>query len=380
MRVFHLCSTTLNSPYFANLGKGLAAEGVSLLCGSLSDPQRPAWMSGAANGYYTCLRVRSWRHFPRAIFQLGNLLRRRKVDILQTHLFDAGLVGVMAARLGHVPLMVLTRHHLDDTWLSGSRLHVEIDRWMAQRADCVVVPSHAVRCHMMTQEGLSGDNVEVIHYGFDFPSLAATEQDRQRVRAEFGIGSEFVVGCIARFFKNKGHVHLLSALKELIPEIPNVRLLLLGSGDRKMIEDLSRERGLEKRVIFAGYRQDVPACMKAMDVVVHPSLSEAFCQVIIETMGVGTALISTDVGGAPEVITHGETGMLVPPSDARAIARAILELYRNPELRHRIAAAGQKSVRERFTVERMVRQQLDCYHRWLGQSLRGAKGGVAAPV
>jgi glycosyltransferase involved in cell wall biosynthesis len=105
--------------------------------------------------------------------------------------------------------------------------------------------------------------------------------------------------------------------------------------------------------------------MNAMDLVVHPSLSEAFCQVLIESMSVGKPLISTDVGGAKEVITNGETGILVPPEDAEAIAKAIKEVYFNQEFCQKMALAGQKSVRERFTIENMVNQQIECYENWL---------------
>jgi len=233
---------------------------------------------------------------------------------------------------------------------------------------------------MVAREQLNADNIQVIHYGFDFQKLSATAEDRQRVRAEFGFGSEFVIGCVARFFKNKGHAYLLSALKDLVRDIPDVRLLLLGDGDRRPIEKMIYECELGDRVAFAGYRHDVPACIKAMDIVVHPSLSEAFCQVIIEVMGVGTPLVATNVGGASEVVSHGETGMLVPPADSKAIARAVIELYYDSAKRKRVASAGQKSVCERFTSARMVDEHVDCYQCWLGASSKGQRHHVATEV
>jgi glycosyltransferase involved in cell wall biosynthesis len=108
--------------------------------------------------------------------------------------------------------------------------------------------------------------------------------------------------------------------------------------------------------------------MRAADVVVHPSLSEAFSQVLIEAMAVGTPLVSTDVGGAREAIADGETGLLVPPADVGAIVRAVSRLYRDPGLGRRLAAAAGESVRRRFTVEHMVRRQVECYRRMLGRT------------
>ena len=338
------------------------------MCGSLSDTPPPSWLP-EEQGRYFCFNADSRVRYPGAIARLAGLLRRERIDILQTHLFDAGVVGVLAARLARRPLAVVTRHHMDDVLLGGTRFHVAIDRWMAKKAARVVVPSRAVRNHMTSRERLNGERIEVIHYGFDFQALSATDDDRRRVRAEFGLGSEFVIGCIARFFRNKGHAYLISAMEGIVEAVPQARLLLLGGGDKAEVERMVRERKLEKHVIFAGHRKDVPACIRAMDVVVHPSLSEAFCQVIIETMGVGTALVATDVGGASEAVTSRETGMLVPPAAPAAISEAVLELYQDPGLRGKIAAAGQKNVRERFTVERMVGKQIECYERLLAPSL-----------
>ena len=119
-------------------------------------------------------------------------------------------------------------------------------------------------------------------------------------------------------------------------------------------------------MIFAGFRNDVAACMKACDLVVHPSLSEAFCQVLIETMSVGTPLISTDVGGASEVIEHGVTGTLVPAADSDALMQAVETAINDPARKAAMAEAGQKFVRGRFTLERMIDEQYELYLKWLG--------------
>jgi glycosyltransferase involved in cell wall biosynthesis len=299
---------------------------------------------------------------------LARLLSRRKIDILQTHLFDAGLIGLLAARLAQTPIVILTRHHSDQVRMAGSRFHVGLDRWMARQADAVVAVSHAVRTYMMLNDGIDGERIAVINLGFDFSQLSPTDDERRGIRVEFGIGHEFLIGCVASFFRTKGHRYLLAALSLIVKEIPNVRLLLVGPGDPTPLEATIKELGLENHVIIAGYRKDVPACMGAADIVVHPSLSEAFSQVVIEAMGVGTALIATDVGGAREVVTHRENGILVPPADASAIASTVLELHRNPGFRQRLAVSGQASVRRRFTVERMVEQQVDCYKHLLDGS------------
>jgi len=296
---------------------------------------------------------------------LARLLRKERIQILQTHLFDAGVVGIIAARLARIPITILTRHHTDEVRLIGSRFHVGLDRWMARKADRVVVFSHAVRNYMVSNEHLPAEKIDVIYQGFDFERFSATEKERKRVRAEFNLTSEFVIGSVGRLFKIKGHVYLLTALKDLAKEIPHVRLLLVGGGNQTTVKKMVHDLGLEDRVLFAGHRRDVAACLRAMDLVVHPSLAEAFCQVLVESMSVGTPVVATDVGGAAEVITHGKTGMLVSAASPEAIYRAVLELYHDPEGRRIMAAAAQTSVHARFTVERMVTQQIHCYERLL---------------
>jgi glycosyltransferase involved in cell wall biosynthesis len=273
---------------------------------------------------------------------------------LQTHLFDAGILGILAARLARTPLVIVTRHHLDQVHLVGNRWHVALDRWMARRADKVVVLSQAVGSYMVSADGIDERKIEVIYQGFDFDRLAASEQDRQRVRSELDLRDRFVIGCIGQLFETKGQHHLLRAFAIVANEIEKGHLLLVGGGDRKPLESLARELGLQDRVTFSGYRKDVPACIGAMDMVVHPSLSEAFCQVLIESMAAGKALVTTDVGGAPEVVTQDETGLLVPASNPGAIAEAILKLYQNAPLRNKLAIAGQASVRQRFPVSLMA--------------------------
>ncbi|CAN5438166.1 glycosyltransferase family 4 protein [soil metagenome] len=367
IRVCQLCSTTIDSHYFANLCRGLCGAGVSVLAGTISQQEIPAWMTGISGASYFSLKAKSRSSYPRALTQLAWLLRRERIDILQTHLFDAGMLGILAARLSGTPVLVMTRHHTDEIARAGSRIHFELDRWMARTADHVIGLSHAVRNQMTEREGHKGANVEVIYQGFDFGSLSPTIADRERVRAEFGLGSSFVLGCAASFFKTKGHAYLLSALRELVYSIPEIKLLLLGSGDRGPILAAVGKLGLEERVIFGGYRTDIAACMSAMDILVHPSETEAFCQVIIEGMATGTAVIATDVGGAAEVIQSGQNGILIPPGQPAAITQAVMTLYTDPTLLQRIAVAGQRTVRERFTVDRMVQQHLDCYNRWLNR-------------
>ena len=364
LRVCHVCATTLDSHYFTNLGRGLHARGLTVSGVSLVEPEAPSWLRHVG-GDYACLDARRKTAYPGAIVRLARWLRERHVDVVQTHLIDGGIVGIAAARLARVPLVLLTRHHTSEIEMIGTRLHGWCDRLLTRSADRVVVLSQAVKTHMVGREGAPAGKIDVIYQGFDFEALNATDEERRRVRAELGLGDAFVIGCVARFFRTKGHPYLLGAARELARDIPNLKVLLLGGGDRESIEAMVRSQGLEDRVIFAGYRHDVPACMRAMDVVVHPSLTEAFCQTVVEALAAGAPLVATNVAAAPEVVTNGVHGLLVPRADAHAIAAAVLRLHRDPALARRMAAEGQRSVTERFTIDRMVTNQIACYQQWL---------------
>lgn len=368
MKVFQFVSYSQESHYFANLGKGLSEKGIGVSYGTLFEigREKPEWMKLIDNTNYVCLNAKSKKDFPLAVLKLAKILRSEKIDILQTHLYEASFVGMLAAKLARTPLKILTRHHLDQAHLIGNKVPIAIDRWEAQTADKVVTLSNAVREFLMS-DGIDAEKIEVIYQGFDFESFSADENDRKRIRKEFGLTEgDFVIGTIGNFFPTKGHRFLVSAAKELLNKIPNLKLFFVGeSGDMKTLKKQIAELGLTDKVIFAGFRKDVNACMKAVDTVVHPSLSEAFCQVLIETMSVGTPLISTDVGGAKEVITDGESGWLIPAENVEAIVKAIGKVYNNRESSQEIALVGQKSVRARFTVEKMVNRQVECYEDWL---------------
>lgn len=369
MKVLHFVSYSADTHYLANLGKGLARKGIELSCGTLFETGKdtPEWISELGNVGYFCLQAESKKDFPAAVLKLAKILRREKFDILQTHLYEAGFIGMIAAKLARVPLKVLTRHHLDQAHLIGNKSAIAVDRWEAKTADKVVTLGSAVREFLISADGIDGDKIEVVYQGFDFDNFYAEESDRKRIRKEFGLSEDdFIIGTIGNFFPTKGHRFLISAAKILLEEIPNLKLFFVGDGgDKDALKKQIGELGLADKVVFAGFRKDVNACMKAVDAVVHPSLSEAFCQVLIETMSVGTPIISTDVGGAKEVITHSETGLLIPAENVEAIVEAVGKIYHNREFAEKVALAGQKSVRERFTIEKMVDRQFECYENWL---------------
>lgn len=380
MNVLQFVSYSADSEYIRNLGQGLSNKGVNLICGTLFEEGKtePEWVKNSPSARYFCLRAKSRIGFPWAALKLSNILRRHKVDILQTHLYEASLVGLLAAKLARTPLKILTRHHADQAHIIGRKLPIAVDRWEAKEADRIIVLSKAVRDFMVAEDGVDEAKIEVIYQGFDFEKFSASSFDRTQIRSEFEIAEDdFVIGTFGNFFPTKGHRFLVDAAARLISEIPNLKLFFVGAGGE--MEELNRQivsSGLSGRVIFAGFRNDVNACMKAVDVVVHPSLSEAFCQVLVETMSVGTPLVSTDVGGAKEVIEDGKSALLIPAESPEAIVDSVLRFFEDPEFAKNVAMNGQRSVRERFTLAKMIDRQCECYELWLNSEIDGNRRKV----
>ena len=367
MRILHLASTNLRGHYFRDLIVGQCEDGHEVLCGTLASEPVPQWASDRDVPYFT-LCADSRRRYGRAAWMLARILRSQTVDVLHLHLFDAGIVGSIGTVLSNVPVTVIGRHHLGGNTLYGRRVHVETDRAMAKKAGRVMVASHAVRNHMRDVEGLRGVDIVVNNYGFDFDELRAQAHTAADVRREYSIpDSAPIVGIVGRVVPPKGHDVLVRAVGELKDEFEDVMVLVVGAGETEWIESVARELGVADRIIFAGYRPDATACIAACDVLAHPTRDEAFGQVLVEAMTVGTPTVASSVGGILEIIDHGETGLLVELENAHDLAGAIGSLLRDPGGASRMATEARQAVESRFPIELMVRRSVESYARWLSR-------------
>jgi glycosyltransferase involved in cell wall biosynthesis len=294
-------------------------------------------------------------------------LKDRRIDILHTHLFYSGLIGSFAKLLHKKTIFAMMRHHTAVVRMMGSRIHVAADKWMAEQPDHVMTVSEAARAYMFDVDGIRRDNIDVVYLGFDFDQMSPNHEDRLRVRQEFGFtDDDLVIGYVGNFAKGKGHSQLVEAFARIATNARDVKLLFVGRGMLPEVEATVANIP-EGRVFFTGWRDDISACFNAMDVFVQPSLSEAFSQVLIEAMGVGLPVIATDVGGATEVIEDSVNGLLIEPDNTEAIHQAFMRLYNDREFLKGMAVAGSKSVRSRFTAQRMVERHLELYSKWLNE-------------
>ena len=262
------------------------------------------------------------RFNPLVLFPLFRLIKTERIDIVHTHMFRASLWGRLAALLADVPVIIATEHGLNP-WKNV--IHITVNRILAFFTSQIITVSDVGRRIRIQREGINPRKLITIRNCVDLHRFDKTANVQNNARQGFGIGlNEPVVGFVGRLQEVKGVRYLIESLVELKTVIPKVKLLIVGDGPlRASLQDYAQELGLGEQVIFTGYRRDIPQVLNAMNVFVLPSLREDLPLSPIEAMAMRKPVVATNVGGIPEVVVDGETGILVPPKDASALAKAI---------------------------------------------------------
>jgi len=303
------------------------------------------------------LSVGPWRTLQRE-------LRRRRIDILHTHKLGSNVWGAVVSPFGGVPVLIAQEHGV-----SGSRLRRQLllNRFLVgRRAHAFVAVCEADRRRMIEVEGIPVEKVEVIRNGID----AAPSGDGQAMRRALEIPAEApVVGAVATLRPEKALDVLLEAALLVRRQVPELRVLIAGGPDRVQpeVEDQLRalrdRLGLEDTVIFLGPRLDVPDLLAAFDVGVLCSDREAGPLALLEYMEAGKPIVATRVGGIPEIVDEGRTGLLVEPRNPSQLAAALTELIRDPERGSEMGEAGRRRRREHYNLDRTTREVEGLYER-----------------
>ncbi len=313
---------------------------------------------------------RSRASYARGLVRLAAFLRRERVAILHTHLFEPSVVGLLAGVVARTPLRVMTRHYSDYHTRIDKRWHVRLDRLCTRLASGVIAVSRHTADHLLEAEGAPHEKVHVVTNGIDFERVKPSGPGAAaRVREELGLDGVPLLLVPARLHAEKGHRYLFEALPQLRRRLEGrFAVLVAGEGSyesvyRREVEAL----GCQDLVHFLGFRRDMPDLMAAADVVVLPSVAEAFGLVLAEALFLGVPVVATRVGGIPEIVDDGVDGVLVPPADSAALADALAALVGDPARRSALAGRGRAKVVERFSFERMVRSYEALYDRLLAR-------------
>lgn len=278
---------------------------------------------------------------PFAVGRLLRWIRRHKVDIVATQLSTASLWGSIAAKILGIPCVATVRA------LNTKTCYVLADR--------IIVVSEAVKKHL-TDQGIAPEKIRVVYNGIDlkrFQPVADIRAAKEKVGFK---ADDLVVGVTAHLTRKKGHRSFLQAAAIVASKMPNVKFLLVGEGrEREALETQVRAARLMDRVLFAGFQDDVLPWMAAMDMLVLPTIEkEGFGRVLVEAGAMSKPVISTDIGGMAEVVSPGESGLIVPAGDVTELANAMVQLLEDEELRLRMGRAGRARALAHFSVEQMV--------------------------
>jgi glycosyltransferase involved in cell wall biosynthesis len=267
--------------------------------------------------------------------------RREQIAVVQTCDLYANIFGLPGAALARVPVRIGSRRELNPDKSAGQ---IRLQRLAYRSATKVVANSPAAR-RMLEAEGVESTSIAVIPNGVNLAAYAHPGRARP-LRT---------VITVANLRPEKCHEVLLSAAASLTHQYPALRFQIVGAGPgRAALEQLTAVLGLGGHVEFLGHREDVPSLLAAADAFVLPSRSEAFPNGAIEAMAAGLPVIASAVGGLPDLIEDGRTGILVPPGDAPALAAALRSLIDDPLRAEAIGLAARAEVRQRYSFDRMI--------------------------
>jgi len=291
------------------------------------------------------------------IWDIGRLpqfiraLRAERPSIFHAHLTWplSCKYGLLAAVMALVPTVVATAHLYVD--ISRTRLLQMQPRLIAAGVDRYIAVSRALADQLCNDFGIPASKVLVVHNGIPFAPFNRAANSLLRATLERRTAQPIVLMVGRLDDKQKGQRYLIEAAAQ----VPEAMFVLAGEGpDRAALEAQARALGVDNRVLFLGYREDIPDLLACCDVFVLPSLFEGLPLSILEAMAAGKPVIASAIGGNDEVIAHGENGLLVPQADPDALAGAIRAVLSDPALARRLAEAGRARVQREFAVETMV--------------------------
>jgi glycosyltransferase involved in cell wall biosynthesis len=300
--------------------------------------------------------------------RLARCLHRERADLLHAHQYTPFFYSSLARLLYRRPGILFTehgRHHPD----YPRRKRMLVNRWLLKHRDRVVGVGEAVRQALIGNEGIPPERVGVIYNGIDTTAFANGVTDRWAVRKELGAQEHsLVILQVARLDYLKDHATAVRTLERVLRQRPDALLVLVGEGpEYAKVRELVRQRGLESSVRFLGLRNDVARLLRAADLFLLTSISEGIPLTLIEAMAAGLPVVTTRVGGVPEVVEEALTGCLTPAGDDALLAEKILHLAADRSLRLHMGRRGCERARALFSESHMHAQ----YHQLYQEMLHG---------
>lgn len=298
---------------------------------------------------------------PFNILKLAKAFRAAKPDIIHTHGYFAATIGRIAAKIAGVPICI---NHVHSAYWEYTSRNLFIERFLSQATSKIICVSDHVRNFVINHEKIDPSKVEVIYNGISFPLIPSREQARQAFNAVEG---DVIITTVASLFENKGHKVLLKALSLVSDQGKNFKCWIIGEGPmEKELKELTQQLKLASKVFFWGVREDVGRFLSASDIFVLASIQREGLPIsVLEAWAFQVPVITTKVGGLPEIIEDQINGLLIAPNDPVLLAAAISGLIDDQPKRIRFTQAGIIKFKEQFDVQLMVSRIEDLYQECL---------------
>ena len=308
------------------------------------------------------------RNFFSSLIKVWKIIINKRIDIVHCHLFDASLIGIIAARLAGIKRRIHTRHHASQHHLYNPHA-VKYDRLINRNSSHIVAISEGIKKILIEKENVEVQKISVVHHGFNLSYFENVNVDRiNKLKEKYNLKNVFpVIGVISRWTHWKGIQYILPAFKKLREKYADAVLLLAnakGEYSNEIKNLLSDFTSSEFRAIE--FENDIPALYHSMNVFVHTPIddhSEAFGQVYVEALAAGVPSVFTLSGVANEFIRDHYNALVVPWRDADAIEKAIREILADETLAKKINENGKRSVTEHFDISAMVEKMKAVYER-----------------
>ena len=306
----------------------------------------------------------------KALAKLFRLIRKERPQIVHTHTAKAGFVGRLAARLAGVPIILHTYHgHVLHGYYSPLKTWLlrRMERVLGYFSDCIIAVGEQVKQDLVSYGVASPEKITVIPLGFDLQPFLNCEKYRGEFRGELGLNDGArLIGIVGRIFPIKNHRLFLDSAVEVASQEPACRFVIVGDGAlRPEMERHASELGIADKVIFTGWRRDLPRIYADLNALVISSDNEGTPVSVIEALASGVPVVGTNVGGVPDLITDGKTGYLVPPRDPGELAKAVLRLICHSETASSMSQAARSMVIQRYTVQRLISDMEGLYRNLL---------------
>lgn len=288
---------------------------------------------------------------------IAQIIKERQINIVHTTSLSAHIAGLMGSRLAHVPVL----------W----HIHLFYPRLLYRFAlpDRLVFVSQALLKDAFPGETIP-DRAQVIYNGEDFSHFDPSGSHHD-LRTQFGFSpGQPIVAIVAQLRPLKGHQELLHAWKQVVARCPEARLLIVGDevvshGQqglyRAKLQRLAEELAIADSVTFTGFRRDITDILYSIDILVSASYIETSSRSVLEAMAMEKAIVATHVGGVPELVSHNETALLIPPHDIPALASAIIRLIEDPELRKEMGINARQQALRRFSIQEHISKVQNLY-------------------